>query len=341
MERIVVTRFSAMGDVAMVAAVLKDFQEQHPDTELIMVSRPFFAPFFADIPRVVFHPIDPKGKHRGIGGLIKLFKELKGYKAKYVADLHNNLRSRFLDVLFRSSNHKVQVLDKGRAEKKALTRRKNKIKKQLRTTTERYADVFRRLGYPIELKNTLQKQHRLIPEGMLSLLASDAKKIGIAPFAQHPYKVLPMEKMKAVIAELSRSVNVQIMLFGGGKAEKQITETWSDEFPNVTSLVGKYSLAQELDIISHLDVMVSMDSSGMHMASLVGTPCISIWGATHPFAGFLGYGQSENDCVQVEHPNRPSSVYGNKPCLCDDIEAIDLISSEMVVEKIKLKLNLQ
>jgi len=103
----------------------------------------------------------------------------------------------------------------------------------------------------------------------------------------------------------------------------------------VHSVVGKYNLSQELDIIAHLDQMVSMDSSGMHMASLMGIPCVSVWGATHPYAGFLGYGQSMEDCVQVEHPNRPNSVYGNKSCLCDGVEAIDLVSSEMLVERIK------
>src|SRR5690606_13684546 len=118
---------SAMGDVAMVASVLREFQEQHTDTEIIMVSRPFFSAFFDGIPRLIFHPIEPKGNHNGISGLIKLFKELKKYKAKQVADLHNNIRSRFLDVLFRTAGHQVQILDKGRPEKKALTRTKHKV----------------------------------------------------------------------------------------------------------------------------------------------------------------------------------------------------------------------
>jgi len=77
-----------------------------------------------------------------------------------------------------------------------------------------------------------------------------------------------------------------------------------------------------------------MDSSGLHMASLMGVRCLSLWGATHPYAGFTGYGQLPADCIQVEHPNRPSSVYGNKPCDCDGVEAINLITPEMVIEKI-------
>lgn len=333
MKRIIVTRFSAMGDVAMVASVLKEFQRQHTDIEIIMVSRKLFKPFFTSIPRLQFHGIDPKNKHKGIFGLYKLFGELKAYKADCVADLHNNIRSRILDLFFFLSGKKTIIVNKGRAEKKALTQPENKIKKQLKTTTERYADVFRELGFSVTLSNTLEKEHRLIPPGLLSSLASDTKKIGIAPFAQHSFKVFPIEKMEKVVAYLSNQ-GFYIYLFGGGNAEKNIGDQWAKSYPKVINTIGNYTLDQELDIISHLDLMISMDSSGMHMASLVGTRCVSLWGATHPYAGFLGYGQSLEDCIQVEHPNRPSSVYGNKSCLCDGVEAIDLISPELVIEKI-------
>lgn len=333
MKRIIVTRFSAMGDVAMVASVLKEFQKQHLDTEIIMVSRTPFQAFFQNIPRVKFHAIDPKIKHKGIFGLFKLFRELKAYHADYVADLHNNIRSRVLDFFFTFCGKKIQILDKGRKEKKALTQSTQKVKKQLILTTERYADVFRKLGFPIKLEHTMLKEHRLIPNGLLASLASESKKIGIAPFAQHQYKVFPLMKMEKVVEYLSAK-GFFIYIFGGGEEEKKVAVQWANTYPQVINTIGVYKLEQELDIIAHLDLMLSMDSSGMHMASLVGTRCLSIWGATHPYAGFLGYGQSDADCIQVEHPNRPSSIYGNKACDCNGIEAIDLISPELVIAKI-------
>ncbi|MGO1595546.1 MAG: glycosyltransferase family 9 protein [Sphingobacterium sp.] len=340
MERILVTRFSAMGDVAMVASVLSEFQERHQDTEIILVSRAFFSPFFDEIPRLVFHPFDPKGPHRGVLGLIKLYKELKVYQSNKLADLHNNLRSRFLNFLFKNSGYHVEVLNKGRKEKKALTRKRDKVFRVLRHTSERYADVLRALGYPITLSHTMRKHFRLIPQGMTPILASAEKKVGIAPFAQHPYKVFPLNKMENVIRSLSQA-GVRVLFFGGGDRERQITEQWEKDFPGSVSLIGKYSLRDELDIIAHLDLMISMDSSGMHMASLMGIPCLSIWGATHPYAGFLGYGQAMENCIQADHPSRPSSVYGNKPCLCDGIEAINLVESESIVKLLLKKLNLE
>jgi ADP-heptose:LPS heptosyltransferase len=120
MKRIVVTRFSAMGDVAMVASVLKELQNQHNDTEIIMVSRKLFAGFFDGIPRLRFHEFDPNVRHKGLSGLYRLFKELTAYRPTAIADLHNNLRSRVLDSLFILKGYSIQAQDKGRIEKWSL-----------------------------------------------------------------------------------------------------------------------------------------------------------------------------------------------------------------------------
>jgi len=331
---LVVTRFSAMGDVAMVASVLRELTKQHPKLRIIVVSRSLFRAFFEDIEGVTFHPFDPKGKHKGIVGLRKLKTELDHYHPDAVADLHFNLRSRILDLLFRISGVRVRQLDKGRREKKALTRTRSKIWRPLKSTPERYADVFRKLGISLTLSGKLAKVNLPLPQMALAMFADqETKKIGISPFAQHPYKVFPIAKMEKVVDYLS-SNGYEIYLFGGGNEEKDIAQKWEIRHAHVHNMIGKFTLQEELAIISNLDIFISMDSSGMHMASLMGVRCLSIWGATHPYAGFLGYGQQLSDCIQVEHPNRPSSVYGNKPCICDGIEAIDLVTEEMVINKI-------
>lgn len=338
-EKIIVLRFSAMGDVAMVASVLKEFSEQNPNSELIMVSREAFKPFFNHIPTLSFHAIQPKTIHKGIIGLYRLYKELKKYNAVAIADLHDNLRSRTISSFFRLSGTKIRRIDKGRAEKKALTRSDNKVLKPLRQTVERYADVFRSLDFKIELSHKLIPSPQKLPAKALDLFKNNlAKKIGIAPFAQHIYKVYPLDKMEQVIAILFKQ-GYNIFIFGGGNTEQAIAEKWQETFNRVHSLIGNYNLTEELSIISNLDLMLSMDSSGMHMASLAGIPVVSVWGPTHPYAGFLGYGQLESDCIQIEHPNRPNSIYGNKPCLCGVESCMDLINPEMIVDKINKKLN--
>lgn len=338
-EKIIVLRFSAMGDVAMVASVLKEFSAQNPLVEIIMVSREAFKPFFDGIENIKFHAIQPKTIHKGLNGLFKLYQELRKYKPTAIADLHDNLRSRAISTFFRLTGIKVKRIDKGRSEKKALTSSVNKIFKPLRQTVERYADVFRELGFAIKLSHRLESKSRKIP-AKAELLFKDkvSKKVGISPFAQHIYKVYPLEKMEKVIAALS-AFGYEIFIFGGGKTEELSAEKWSNSYPNTYNLIGNFNLTEELAIISNLDLMLSMDSSGMHMASLVGVPVVSVWGPTHPYAGFLGYGQSKSDCVQIDHPARPNSIYGNKPCLCGVESCMDLINPETIVNKIKEKLN--
>lgn len=338
-NKIIVLRFSAMGDVAMVASVLSEFVLQNPDGEIIMVSRNAFKPFFDGIPNLSFHPIEPKTAHRGVVGLYRLFKELLKYNSYAVADLHDNLRSRVLSSFLRLKGMRIRRIDKGRAEKKALTRNENKILRQLTPTVERYANVFRELGYGLRLSHQLQKRLKALPPALSGLLAGkDMVSIGISPFAQHEYKVYPLSKMERVIGHLS-ALNYQVFIFGGGADEGIIAEKWAMQFLNVRNLIGKFTLTEELAAISHLDLMLSMDSSGMHMASLMGVPVVSVWGPTHPFAGFLGYGQNIEDCVQIEHPARPSSIYGNKPCLCGDESCISLIEPLVIVNKIKERLS--
>lgn len=79
-------------------------------------------------------------------------------------------------------------------------------------------------------------------------------------------------------------------------------------------MIGKLNMRTELNLMSHLDVMLSMDSANMHLASLVNIPVVSIWGATHPYAGFMGWKQLPVNTVQLDLSCRPCSVYGQKPC---------------------------
>ena len=332
--KIIVLRFSSMGDVAMVASVLAEFSAQNLEVELIMVSQGVFKPFFDDIPNLTFHAIQPKTIHKGFFGLYQLFKELLKYNPIAIADLHNNLRSRLLATFFRLLGVKIKRMDKGRTEKRALTRKNNKTLKPLKLTVDRYADVFKALGFNLKLSHQLEKNIKGMPNDALSLFSeTKIKKIGISPFAQHLYKMYPIAKMERVICELN-ALNYKIFIFGGGEEEKKIAEKWQDQFVNVINFIGKFTLTEELAIISHLNLMLSMDSSAMHIASLMGVPVISIWGPTHPYAGFLGYGQKLEDCIQIDHPARPSSVYGNKPCLCGDEPCVDLIEPKIVVNKI-------
>lgn len=338
--KILVLRFSAMGDVAMIAPILKEFRAHYPEKHLVVVSRNLFKPFFEGISNITFHPIDPKGKHKGLKGLYALFKELKHYNITAVADLHDNLRSKVIRNLFLLSGVKVRHIDKGRQEKKQLTNFPNKILKPLKTTLQRYVDVFNHLAYPFALQNSLQREVSEITNELKPYFNTEKtqKYVGVSPFAQHAQKVYPLDKMEIVLLKLALEGN-KVYIFGGGTHEQEIAERWEQKHPNIVSLVGKMKLDNELKFISHLDLMISMDSSGMHLASLKGVPVISIWGATHPNAGFLGYGQSLSDIIQIDLECRPCSIYGNKSCFRGDMACMHFISEDLIVNKVNQKLN--
>ena len=333
---IIVIRLSAMGDVAMVVPVLRALVKRHPELKITMVSRAFLKPLFDAIPNVSFFDADVKGKHKGFFGLYKLSVELKKLKPNQFADLHNVLRSKILRFFFLGL--KKAVIDKGRAEKKALTRTENKVFKQLKTSHERYADVFRKLGYQIDLVNPVFPKKVDFSSKINNLIGSDHKKwLGIAPFAQHEGKMYPLDLIEKVIEKLESTERYKIMLFGGGAHEINALNTLEKRFKNTISVAGKLNFKEELDLISNLDGMLSMDSANGHLSAMQGVKTITIWGVTHPFAGFAPFNQPTAHQIIPDlekYPKLPCSIYGNKVCegYADVMRSID---PQTVVDKIE------
>lgn len=359
---VLVIRFSAIGDVAMTVPVVKAAALANPDVHFVFVSRPFAVDFFSDMPQnvecVAMNLKD--ARYKGVFGLEHVYQDLRRLNPDMVADLHDVLRTKYARLRFRMAGIPVCSIDKHRAGRKALVRQENKMLVQQPTSFEKYAEVFRKLGLkaPLnppegrEVSNTLADDKTIkspaplgmgdTPKEALSLLGKAGKEalggaIGIAPFAAHKGKTYPTEKMEDVIKNLNIShPDLHIILFGGGKQEIEVFEQWKSTYNNI-SYAGETckGFAQEMQLMKTLRCMVSMDSGNMHVASLVGTPVVSIWGATHPFAGFMGWGQSEDDVVQVDLPCRPCSIYGNKPCLRDDYACMNQISPQTIIKKIE------
>ncbi len=338
-KHILVIRLSAMGDVAMVVPVLRAFSEQNPNTKITFLTKGFFKPFFRDLPNVTIFNVEVKGKHKGVFGLFKLSKELKKLNIDAVADLHNVLRSNILKAFFLGKQF-IQI-DKGRAEKKNLI--SGNTFKQLKTTHQRYADVFEQLGFKIDLSNPSFSKKATLNNNTASIIGLPSKKqIGIAPFAAHESKMYPLDLMEQVIKSLSK--DYKIILFGGGKKEIEILNEFENSFGNtstslsadVINVAGKLSLDEELDVISNLDVMLSMDSGNAHIAAMLGVKVVTIWGVTHPYAGFSPFNQPKDFALlsdRNQFPKIPTSVYGNKYPE-NYKEASRSISAETVIDKI-------
>ncbi|WP_444820775.1 glycosyltransferase family 9 protein [Thermophagus sp. OGC60D27] len=351
-KRILVFRFSALGDVAMTIPVLWSFSRHYSDYEIWFVSRPFAKDLVEPIPNIRFFPIDLKDRHNGLRGLFRLFRELKksgGFEA--VVDLHGVLRTHILTLLFRLSGVKTAQINKGRKEKEALTRKNNKIFKPLPSTVSRYQATFQKAGFVFEMVSfpgkKLYDSEQLISNNAsdnrtkeIAALFTGSEKdltIGIAPFARHQWKMWPLDKMWDLISRLDNGNN-QIILFGGRGEEQNKLEEWAAQLKKGTTFAGQLSLGEELRLMAKLDVMISMDSANMHLASLAGTRVVSIWGATHPYAGFYGIGQELEDAVQTDLECRPCSVFGNKPCHRGDFACMMRITPQLILKKVTNKI---
>jgi len=338
-KHIAVIRLSAMGDVAMTVPVIRAFVRQNLGVKITVVSRPFFKPFFNGIPNVDFFSVDVKVRHKGFFGLLRLYSDLKKLNIDAVADLHNVLRSQVVRILFAISGKKVAFTDKGRAEKKALTRAKNKIFEPLKSIVERHVDTFSELGFTIDLSNPSFPEKAVLSKEIIQLSGekNDDKWIGIAPFAQYESKVYPIDLMQKVIDDLASNNINKIFLFGGGNKEIEILNSFTKGKTNVINVAGKFSLQQELQLISNLDVMLSMDSGNSHISAMLGVKVVTLWGATHPFAGFAPFNQPLENCITADrekHPLLPTSVYGNKK-----VEGYEDVMRTIKVESILKKLN--
>ena len=330
MTTTLVIRLSSMGDVAISIPVLYSIASKYPSDNFILLTQNTLISLFIEKPtNLTVIPVYTKGKHKGIAGLINLLRELapllRGNKVK-VADLHGVLRSFFIDSYFWLRGNQVAIIDKGRKEKQELIGGKNRKKLQLKTTLDRYRDVFEKLHYNSSLSFA----------GLFSEKPVNKQiRIGIAPFAKHQGKAYSLNLMEDVVRRLSESNNYQIVLFSS-KAESEILKPWENAHKNVTLVEGKMSLHEELILMNQMDLMLSMDSANMHLASLVSTPVISIWGATHPYAGFYGFNQDESNIIQIDNlPCRPCSIFGNKPCSRNDYACLTQITPDMIINKIR------
>ena len=334
-------RLSAMGDVAMTVPVLRALVQQYPQVKLTVISRPFFKPFFDGIPNLTFFAFDEKERHKGFLGLIRLFNDVRKLDIDLFADFHNVLRSQVVRTLFALSGKKVAFTDKGRAEKKALTRAENKVFKPLPSMFDRHAAMLNQLGFPINLAHPKFPQKASLSHEILQIIGNPKTKlIGIAPFAQYDSKAYPLDLMQEVIDQLATKADATILLFGGGKKEGELLDAFANGKPNVVNMAGKIKFQQELALISNLNVMLSMDSGNAHIAAMLGVQVITLWGATHPYAGFVPFSQPISNSLvsdREKYPLLPTSVYGNKKVAGYE-DAMRTITVDSIVKTVKKQL---
>lgn len=349
-RNVLIARFSALGDVAMTVPVVYSVCVSNPDVRFIMLTRPVASTLFINAPaNLTVEAVDLKSDYPGFKGILRLKRHLcQKYDIDTFVDLHDEPLTWGLVTLFRLAGVTCRRIDKGSSGKRELTRKHNKRMFPLISSTVRYREVFLRMGFSFDdrFESIYGDASAKGPEQDFADIAP-AKLPGetwvaVAPFAKYEGKMYPIGQMEKVVEKMSSWPGVRIFLFGVGQGEREVFGQWAKKYPPVVSLAERRNgFHKELALLSHCDVMLSMDSVNMHLASLVRVPVVSVWGATHPYCGFMGWHQSERDAVQLNMPCRPCSVTGNKPCSGSnrDYHCIRGISPQLILSRVSAVLS--
>lgn len=335
MARVLITRISSFGDVAMLVPVVFSVAAKYPQDRFIVLTRKSFAPLFENLGfNINAKTFDPQ-RHGGTFGIFKLLKSITRYGYTHVADVHDVLRTKVIRSWMSLLGKEVAHIDKGRKEKHHMIATKQ-TSPALKPTAERYMEVFESLGFyaDITFKNFFEFDKKSLYPLRAVITEKTGKWVGIAPFSKHREKIYPLERLEKVVSGLCNTPGVTVFLFGSGSKEREILDKWESQFAQAIGVSGKLNLKNELLLISYLDVMLSMDSANMHLASLVQTPVVSVWGATHPSLGFYGFNQDINNAIQVDLTCRPCSVYGEVPCARGDYACLNKITERRILDKI-------
>ena len=335
-RNVLVMRLSALGDVAMTIPVLYPVCRANPGIRFVMLTKGWPASMFHDRPdNLMVVGIDVNKEYKGLLGLIRLASSLRRqYDIDAVADLHSVMRTWVIGAWLKLCGLPVVRLDKQRGRRKALV--SHKSSEPVTPTIDRYREVFQQLGIEAPDNFTRLFDGKPLPVSPIVLEKEPGQRwIAISPFSAHEGKVYPLKLMEEVIAQLSKRDNYWIFLMGGGKTEKIALRGIARKNERVISMAEiKHGFTDEYALLSKCDVMLTMDSANMHLASLVGLKSITIWGATAPACGFLGYGQDASIDIQLDLECRPCSIYGERECRFGDYRCLTGIKPDLVVERV-------
>ncbi|MBR5640152.1 MAG: glycosyltransferase family 9 protein [Muribaculaceae bacterium] len=337
LRNVMLTGFSSLGNVAMTIPIVYPVCLANPNVSFTLTTRKGNENLFVNKPANLTVVGIEMTKYRTFAGAFKLAKNLlMRYNFDAVADLQGSAYTWCIDKYFRYKKVTVVTVDRCRKYCRKLT--SGKIRNAITPIQERMRDVMSNIGLDtgdefVSIINYGEPiNSKIVPEK-----GEEEKWIAIAPFTEHKGKAYPIEQMQMIIAELARWDNIHIFLFGGGKNERAILDPIMRRHKNVTSVphIDDRTFADEYELMRHCDVMLTLDSANMHLASLVETPVVSVWGATHPWCGEMGWHQALKDTVQLDLDCRPCSMTGNKRCRFGDYHCLHDISPEMIIKKVK------
>ena len=303
--KILVVRFSSIGDIVLTFPVLRGIKEQLPNVELHFLTKASYKELITASKHI-------DKVHLLNGKLDELIPSLNAEHFDVIIDLHNNLRTRILSFKLGIKCYRFPKLN---FQKWLLSQLKiDRLPKV--HIVERYFEAVKKIGVTKDFKNNqiaIPEQHQL---SILKEFGFEEKTyLAVAIGAQFATKRMPESKL----IEILEKVNLPIVLLGGKEDVKQAQILCQKlKHKSIKNACGNYSILQSASIVSQAKVVLSNDTGLMHIAACFSVPIISVWGNTIPELGMYPYKpEKEVKCTTFEVANlscRPCSKIGYQSC---------------------------
>lgn len=343
-EHLLIIRLSSIADMAMTVPVVKSLATQYPHIRITILGRPFAKPLFKNLAaNVGFMEADVKNEYKGLKGLNALYRRLAAKKFTAVADFQNAIKSKYLRLRFNVDRYRVAHIGKRNLRNHATVQQTEG--ETCYTVFQCYADTLKALGYPIQIKfdslfGTAKGNLRQLPPPYQEK-KSFQQWIGIAPFANMPAKMYPLDQMIQVIQGLlAKHPSCRIFIFARNDKDIQTAEDLLATHKHCV-LVHQYvnNMQEELILMSHLNVLLTMDNANMHLASLVATPTISVWNTTYPNNGHKAWNQKDENILQMNVSDNLSDNKDTPQRNANKCVTMMYITPQTIIEKIDNVLN--
>ena len=303
--KILIIRFSSIGDIVLTTPVIRCLKKQVADARLHYAVKKSFLTVVESNPYIdKIHVLE--------NDLHALVEELRAENFDYIVDLHKNTRTlRIKNALSKVTDF---TFNKINIEKWLLTALKINVLPKQHIVDREFVAVkhFHVLNDGKGLDYFIPEKD-VVPEGDIPTSHMHGY-IGIVIGAAHATKKLPVEKLK----ELCTKILHPIILLGGKEDFDNGQLIAADEPVKIYNACGKFNLNESADLVRKAKIIISHDTGLMHIAAAFKKPIISVWGNTIPeFGMFPYYGESEirNEKFEIRNLKcRPCSKIGYDKC---------------------------
>jgi heptosyltransferase-2 len=336
-EKILVIRFSSLGDIVLTTPVIKSLKQKFPQSQIFFLTKSQYHDLLENDPDIFsLIKYDPKERHKGISGFLKLVKELKTLNFDLVVDLHANLRSFLIRHLLKT---KLKIKYDKRWLARLLLVHFKFIHVESIHTVDSYLKALKKIGANSSVKDKEifldQESENFLKDFLVEKnIEKDDIVVGIHPGARWETKRWNEEKFTQVCRILNQKPKVKIILFGDRNDQELIEKISLGALNRKLFKAVNLPLNKFMSLIKRCDCFVTNDSGPMHMASALGVPVVAIFGSTHPKLGFSPLGP-ESIVLTADVKCSPCSLHGEKKCHKKSRLCMDLIEPEMVMDAVE------